>query len=56
MQVYPAASLVNFIKPKIPIYFIDPKQSITKNDFNNLKIISDFASEGTNKLISILKQ
>ena len=56
MQVYPAASLVNFIKPKIPIYFIDPKPSITKNDFNNLKIISDFASEGTNKLISILKQ
>lgn len=56
MQVYPAASLVNFIKPKIPIYFIDPKPSITKNDFNNLKIISDFASEGTDKLISILKQ
>ena len=56
MQVYPAASLVNFIKPKIPIYFIYPKPSITKNDFNNLKIISDFASEGTNKLISILKQ
>lgn len=56
MQVYPAASLVNFIKPKTPIYFIDPKPSITKNDFNNLKIISDFASEGTNKLISILKQ
>lgn len=56
MQVYPAASLVNFIKPNTPIYFIDPKPSITKNDFNNLKIISDFASEGTNKLISILKQ
>jgi len=56
MQVYPAASLVNFIKPNTPIYFIDPKPSITKNDFNNLKIISDFASEGTDKLISILKQ
>lgn len=56
MQVYPAASLVNFIKPNTPIYFIDPKPTITKNDFNNLKIISDFASEGTDKLISILKQ
>ncbi|MFC4269365.1 SIR2 family NAD-dependent protein deacylase [Polaribacter marinivivus] len=56
MQVYPAASLVNFIKPNTPIYFIDPKPTITNNDFNNLKIISDFASEGTNKLISILKQ
>lgn len=56
MQVYPAASLVNFIKPNTPIYFIDPKPTITKNDFNNLKIISDFASEGTDKLISILNQ
>ncbi len=56
MQVYPAASLVNFIKPNTPIYFIDPKPTITKNDFNNLKIISDFASEGTDKLLSILKQ
>ena len=56
MQVYPAASLVNFIKQNTPIYFIDPKPTITKNDFNNLKIISDFASEGTDKLISILKQ
>lgn len=56
MQVYPAASLVNFIKPNTPIYFIDPKPTITKNDFNNLKIISNCASEGTDKLISILKQ
>ena len=54
MQVYPAASLVNYVKPNIPIYFIDPKPSITKNDFNNLTIINDIASSGTDKLINLL--
>ncbi len=54
MQVYPAASLVNYIKPKTPIYFIDPKPSVSKNDFNNLTIINDVASSGTDKLIELL--
>ena len=54
MQVYPAASLVNFIKPKTPIYFIDPKPSVSKNDFNNLTIINDVASSGTNTLLELL--
>ncbi len=54
MQVYPAASLVNYIKPNTPIYFIDPKPSVTKNDFNNLTIINEFASMGTEKLIELL--
>ena len=31
MQVYPAASLVNFIKRNTPVYFIDPNPSIEKN-------------------------
>lgn len=55
MQVYPAAGLVNFIKPNTPIYFIDPKPTISKNDFNNLTIIKDVASSGTDKLIEFLK-
>ena len=54
MQVYPAASLVNYIKPNTPIYFIDPKPSVSKNDFNNLTIINDVASSGTDKLIELL--
>lgn len=54
MQVYPAASLVNFIKPKTPIFFIDPKPSVSKNDFNNLTIINDVASSGTNTLLELL--
>jgi len=55
MQVYPAASLVNYIQHNTPIYFIDPKPAVNKNAFNNLTIIKDVASSGTDKLITILK-
>ncbi|QNM86891.1 NAD-dependent deacylase [Polaribacter pectinis] len=56
MQVYPAASLVNYVKPNTPIYFIDPKPSVSKNDFNNLKIIKNVASSGTDELLKILNK
>jgi NAD-dependent deacetylase len=56
MQVYPAASLVDYIKPKTPIYFIDPKPQISENNFNDLKIIKNIASLGTNKLIELLEK
>ncbi|WP_435415313.1 SIR2 family NAD-dependent protein deacylase [Polaribacter aestuariivivens] len=55
MQVYPAASLVNYIKPNTHIYFIDPKPAISKNDFNNLTIIKNVASSGTDELLNILQ-
>jgi NAD-dependent deacetylase len=55
MQVYPAASLVDYIKVNTPIYFIDPKPSVSKDCFNNLIIIKDVASSGTDKLIELLK-
>ena len=55
MQVYPAASLINYTKPNIPIYFIDPKPSITENQFQNLTIIKDVASSGTDTLLSLLR-
>ncbi len=54
MQVYPAASLINFIKEGIPIYFIDPKPFVNKNAFNNLTIIKDVATSGTDKLLEML--
>lgn len=55
MQVYPAASLVDYVKPNTPIYFIDPNPAVSKNEFNNLTIIKDIASSGTDKLLTILK-
>ena len=51
MQVYPAASLINFIKPKTPIYFIDPKPTIAENQYSNLKIIAKKASVGVPKIV-----
>ena len=54
MQVYPAANLVDYIRYKTPIYFIDPKPSIQKNMFPNLTIISEKASIGVTKLVNQL--
>jgi NAD-dependent deacetylase len=55
MQVYPAASLVDYVKPNTPIYFIDPKPTVSINDYNNFTIIKDFASNGTDTLSLYLK-
>ncbi len=56
MQVYPAASLIDYAKINTPIYFIDPKPALSKNSFNQLTIIEDTASNGTNKLCKLLTQ
>ena len=54
MQVYPAASLVNFVPTNTPIYFVDPRPTIQKNDFNNLTIIKDMAVTGVPALVTEL--
>ena len=51
MQVYPAASLVNYVKIGTPLFFIDPKPSINQHDFNNLTIIPEKATLGVQQLI-----
>ncbi len=51
MQVYPAASLINYVKSGNPIYFIDPKPSISTYDFNNLTIIAEKATVGVKSLV-----
>ena len=54
MQVYPAASLINYAPNGIPIYFIDPKPSIGPHDYGNLTVMSDTAAEGVPKLVNQL--
>lgn len=53
MQVYPAASLINYIKPDALVYLIDP------NEINHLQsyitVIQKGASEGMKELRMILK-
>ncbi len=54
MQVYPAASLVNFVNSGIPIYFIDPKPNVHQADFENLTILATSATVGVPKLVKLL--
>jgi len=56
MQVYPAASLIHYIKPHTPVYFIDPKPNISKNSYNNLNVISEIASVGVEKFLKLLDE
>ncbi|WP_026934591.1 SIR2 family NAD-dependent protein deacylase [Christiangramia echinicola] len=54
MQVYPAASLVDFAPRHAPIYFIDPNPNIQES--SRLKIINDKAVIGVPKLVETLLQ
>lgn len=54
MQVYPAASLINFIDQGIPIYFVDPKPAIQAQSIENLEIIPKTAVEGVPSLVDFL--
>ena len=54
MQVYPAASLIHFIREDTPIYFIDPKPFIDQNHYPNLTIIEENAVVGTEILLKKL--
>ena len=52
MQVYPAASLVDFSPRNAPIYFVDPRPNIRES--GNLEIISKTAVEGVPELVDRL--
>ena len=54
MQVYPAASLINYIRSGIPIYFIDPRPAIHATAYENLTIIPEKATSGVGKLIQLI--
>lgn len=54
MQVYPAASLIDFVTSEVPIYFIDPKPSISKQGNKQLTIVQDSATIGVPKLVEEL--
>lgn len=54
MQVYPAAGLIHKISSRTPIYFIDPKPSVSENDFERLSVIADPATKGVPTLVANL--
>ncbi|HMI08042.1 MAG TPA: NAD-dependent deacylase [Flavobacterium sp.] len=46
LQVYPAAGLIGFTNPEIPVFYIDPKPAHIPNLSNPLEIIAEPASSG----------
>ncbi len=54
LAVYPAASLIDCVKPGTPIFYIDPNPA--KVHKSNLTVIPKTASEGMKELKEILKK
>ncbi len=46
LQVYPAASLMNFANPTIPVFYIDPNPAPIQDLPNDIKIIATKGSKG----------
>ncbi len=53
LNVYPAAGLVNYVKPGVPIYIIDPGE-VYATHIPNVKFIKEKAGHGTPKLVEEL--
>ncbi|MCA0931540.1 NAD-dependent deacylase [Lutimonas saemankumensis] len=54
MQVYPAASLINYVQENTPIYFIDPKPAVSHHQFDNLTVIPEKAGTGVLKMVEMI--
>jgi len=52
MQVYPAAGLLHYTKPNVPVFYIDPKPATLYDLPNSLEIIKATATKG----VPILKE
>lgn len=53
MNVYPAAGLIDYVKPNTPIYLIDPNE-VKVQGYKNITVIQKKASEGVSELITLL--
>lgn len=54
MQVYPAAGLVDYAPDQVPIYYIDPKPSLSTQLYPEVNIIAEKATSGVRKLVDQL--
>ncbi|MCL2681897.1 MAG: NAD-dependent deacylase [Bacteroidales bacterium] len=54
LQVYPAASLLHYTRPNVPVYVIDPNVPAISLPRNPLHIIQKSATEGIEELIRLL--
>lgn len=53
LNVYPAAGLVNYVKPGTPIFLIDP-HDVQASHIPGVKVIKEMAGTGTPKLVEEL--
>lgn len=56
MQVYPAAGLIHYARPGVPLFYIDPKPATLYDIANPLEIIPESASIGVPLLWEKLKK
>lgn len=54
LNVYPAAGLIQYTDPNIPIYLIDPNDVKSDNFYHNITHIKKGASEGMKELLGLL--
>lgn len=50
MQVYPAAGLVHYKQPGVPLYFVDPNPAVVPDQYDSLEIIPNKAGAGLTTL------
>lgn len=53
LSVYPAASLLHYVRPGVPVYYIDPHPAGVTN---NVYVIPKTATEGMKELTAILSE
>lgn len=51
LQVYPAAGLMHYAKPSVPVYYIDPKPATIYDLVNPLEVLAMSASEGMEQIM-----
>lgn len=53
MAVYPAAGLIHYVRPEVPVYLIDPKP-VNASHSGGITFIQKGASEGMKKVIALI--
>lgn len=56
LAVYPAAGLVSYVRPGVPVYYIDPNPASEAHSIPGITIIKSTASEGMKRLVDILEK
>ena len=56
LAVYPAASLVRYVRPEVPIYLVDPGNPDVSGIRNPLTAIRKRAAEGVPELVELLRR